>query len=101
MPRLVFAAADAAAMQERRNDFGVVDNHRVAGAQQLWQIADREVLKLRGAPARTTRSRAASRGVRGPQRDAILRQDEIKQIRAHVSARRCSVSLPPPLSHHR
>jgi hypothetical protein len=37
--RLLFAAADAAAVQARRDHFRVVDDDGVAFAQQRWQVA--------------------------------------------------------------
>jgi hypothetical protein len=95
------AAADAAAVQERRNDLGVVDHQRIARAQQFGQIADRAVLELRGlAGAHEQEARGVTRR-RGPQRNAILRQDEVKQIGAHASPRRCrSCFLQAPISRH-
>ena len=97
--RLVLAAADAAAVQERRNDLGVVDHHGVAGAQQLRQIADCAVLKLRQSRrARTTRSRAASRGDAG--RNAMRSSGSAKSNRSvrMVSVEAARFRLPPPVA---
>ena len=65
------AAADAAALQPRRNHLGVVDDERVTGLQQVRQIAHAAIVELRplAPPGRTTSRRAASRGTTG--RNAI------------------------------
>ena len=99
--RLVFAAADTAATQERRNDFGVVDHYRIAGAQQFRQIADQAVLKLRrragcgrpGAARRHAATRAAT------QCDPPAGRNQTDPCACFGKA--ISVSLSPPLSHHR
>ena len=75
-------AADTPAGEPRRDHAGVVDHQRIAGIEQVRQVADAAILQPR-PPGRTTRSRAASRGYSGPQRDALGRQFEIEQIGAH------------------
>ena len=63
---IVFAAtAEPAAVQIRRQHFGVVDDQRIAAAQQRRQVAMPRSSRSTGAPGRTTRRRAASRGVAG------------------------------------
>ena len=59
------AAPEPPAGQPRRDDLGVVDHQRVAGPQQVRQIAHAAVLEFRLPPGRTTSSRAASRGETG------------------------------------
>ncbi len=75
----LLAAADAATEQPRRNDLGVVDHQRIAGPQQIRQIAHDPVFGLRArvpvAPPSAARNRAATRS----QRDAFGRQVEIEE----------------------
>ena len=56
-------ARRAPPMQPRRNDFGIVDDHRVACAQKIRQIAD--LLVFHSTVACTTIMRAESRGRAG------------------------------------
>ena len=78
------AAADAPAVQLRRDHLGVVDDQRVAGLEQVRQVAHDRGRRAGMPPGRTTSSRAASRGLRRPQRDALRRQVEIEQVGAHA-----------------
>ena len=79
----VRAAADAAARQPRRDHLGVVDHQRIAGIEQVRQVAHALVRKLRRAarPHHQQPRRIARRN--RPQRDALGRQVEIEQVGAH------------------
>ena len=84
---LARAAADAPALQASRNDFRVVDDHRVARPQKVGQIANAAVsefaLRTRmhdKKPRRVTRHT-------GAQGNALRRQVEREFIRPH--ARSC------------
>jgi hypothetical protein len=73
-------------VQTCRDDFGVVDDERVAGAQQLRQITHRAILERRGhAGTHHQETRGVARR-RRPQRDAVFRQNEVEEIGAHASA---------------
>ena len=78
--RFAIAAADAAAVQTRRDHLGVVDDERVAGTQQVRQVAHGPVLEHAAAPGCTTRSRAASRGEAG--RSAMRSSGKAKSNRS-------------------
>jgi hypothetical protein len=79
----VGAAADATAHEPRRDHLGVVDHQRVAGIEQVRQIAHAFVLKPRRA-ARThhEQPRRIARRDR-PQRDAFGWKIEVEEIGAH------------------
>ena len=57
----------------------------VARLQQVRQVAHAAILELGAPPGRTTSSRAASRGARRPQRDALGRQVEVEEVGAHAA----------------
>jgi heptosyltransferase II len=85
--RLAIAAPDPPAMQIHGKNLGVVDDERIAPAQERGQIVHGAVVEP-GRPAATglRRNNKEPRAVAWrdrPQRDAVLRQDEIKQIRSH------------------
>ena len=80
------AAAEPAAVQIRRHDLGVVDDQRIAAAQQRRQIADDAILALdRRARTHHEKPRGVARR-RRPQRDAVLRQGKIEFVGAHGSS---------------
>ena len=81
--RLVLAAAEPAAAQVGGKDLGVVDDNGVAPAQQRRQIAHDAVFKLCGGAGPHHQKPGGIARRRRPQRDAVLRQREIEQIRAH------------------
>jgi hypothetical protein len=84
--RFMLAAADAAAVQARRNDFAVVDDERITRPQQLRQVAHGAILE-RSRRARTNdQEPRAIAGQSRPQRDAVFRQVEIEEIRAHPNS---------------
>ena len=72
------AAADATAVKPRRNDLTVVDHQRVAGLQEIRQIAYRPVIKFgRRAGPHNEQSCGIARRNR-PQRDPFRGQLEIE-----------------------
>ena len=76
-------AADAAALQPRRNHLGVIDDQRVAGLQQVRQIAHTAIIEFRLlARPHDQQPRRIARNNR-PQRNPLWREFEIEQIRAH------------------
>ncbi len=85
--RLVLAAAEPAAVQIGGKDFRIVDDDGIAAPQQRRQIAHDAVVEFgrRARPHPQKPGGIARR--RRPQRDAVLRQGEIEQVRAHWSLR--------------
>ena len=82
--RLVRAAADAAAVQARRNDFRVVHHHGVAFAQQRWQVTHDAVLERRRCARPHHEEPGAVARNRRTQRYAILGKRKIKKVGAHI-----------------
>ena len=87
------AAAEPAAVQIRRHDLGVVDDQRVAAAQQRRQIADGAILDRR-ARTHDEETRGVAR-CRRPQRDAVFRERKIEFVGAHGSSS-CPQDGPSP-----
>ena len=71
--RFMVAAAKTAAMQPRRDDLGVVDDERVAGPQQVRQIAYCPVFERHRCARMHDEEPRRVAGRRRPERDAILR----------------------------
>jgi len=74
-------AADAPAGQPRRNHAGVVDHQRIAGIEQIRQIANAPILQRATRPHHQEPRRVSRHG--RPQRYALGRQLEVEQIGAH------------------
>ena len=76
-------AADALAVQFRRDHLGVVEDEHIARREQVRQVADVAVVEPlprlhHEQPGRVARPRRA-------ERDALLRQVEIEEIDAHAA----------------
>ena len=76
-------AAPAHALERGRNDARVVEDQRVAGAQELRQLAHDARSSQRRRRGRTTSSARGVARARRMQRDPVLGQLEVEQVRAH------------------
>ena len=82
------AATDAAACQARRDDLGVVNYQGIARLQQLRQVTYVAVEnQLRRSGPHDQEPRRVARHDR-PQRDPLVWQVEIEQVRAHAPSYR-------------
>ena len=102
--RLQLAAA-ADAIESGGNDARIVEDERIARAQKPGQLAHDPVLERHSRPHHEQASGIAR--ARGMQRDALLRQCEIEEVRAHqemrirsapTSSRTAPVTLPNEIS---
>ena len=76
-------ARQAPSPQPRRDHLGVVDDHQIAAAQKVRQIADMGVLE-RAVRVNDQQPRGFARA-RGPQSNALVGQVEIEQRHIHGS----------------
>jgi hypothetical protein len=75
--------AQPPADEPRRDHLGVVDHQRVAGRQQLGEIAHGAVIELRRAARPHHEEPCGIARNRRPQRDAVGGQVEIEQVGSH------------------
>ena len=71
------------ALELGRNHLGVVENERVAGLQEGWQVVDMVVFEHRRRIRANHQEAGMITRACGPQRDVVIRQVEVEKVYTH------------------